>query len=182
MEVQHCRHRILWFKGTRYVQGAKRPTPTQSTCLYYYHDNEASQCVPAVGSSSKRKVFEAPYHGAPQWYVLTSCHKQLTLHTTLFCRCCGFFLGSIIAPPMLRAVSCLLACCLLPVMWHAASCRAASAISGGHWQLTGEFPSGQPSPFPAVPTFHPSSEPEGVPYRLTNPHLLHSRQHHPGPY
>jgi hypothetical protein len=25
-------------------QGAKRPTPTQSTCLYYYHDNEASKC------------------------------------------------------------------------------------------------------------------------------------------
>ena len=23
-----------------------RPTPTQSTCLYYYHDNEASKCVP----------------------------------------------------------------------------------------------------------------------------------------
>jgi hypothetical protein len=25
-------------------QGALRPTPTPSTCLYYYHDNEASQC------------------------------------------------------------------------------------------------------------------------------------------
>jgi hypothetical protein len=24
---------------------AKRPTPTQSTCLYYVHDNEASKCV-----------------------------------------------------------------------------------------------------------------------------------------
>jgi hypothetical protein len=27
------------------MQGAKRPTPTQSTCLYYDHDNEASKCV-----------------------------------------------------------------------------------------------------------------------------------------
>jgi hypothetical protein len=27
------------------TQGAKRPTPTQSTCLYYDHDNEASKCV-----------------------------------------------------------------------------------------------------------------------------------------
>jgi hypothetical protein len=26
------------------TQGAKRPTPTQSTCLYYDHDNEASKC------------------------------------------------------------------------------------------------------------------------------------------
>ncbi len=26
-------------------QGAKRPTPTQSTCLYYDHDNEVSKCV-----------------------------------------------------------------------------------------------------------------------------------------
>ena len=25
--------------------GAKRPTPTQSTCLYYCHGNEASKCV-----------------------------------------------------------------------------------------------------------------------------------------
>ena len=24
-------------------QGAKRPTPTQSTCLYYCHDNEANK-------------------------------------------------------------------------------------------------------------------------------------------
>ncbi len=32
-------------KGFGFVQGAKRPTPTQSTCLYYYHDNEASKCV-----------------------------------------------------------------------------------------------------------------------------------------
>ncbi len=24
---------------------AKRPTPTQSTCIYYYPDNEASKCV-----------------------------------------------------------------------------------------------------------------------------------------
>ena len=29
-------------------QGAKLPTPTQSTCLYYYHDNEASKCVWAM--------------------------------------------------------------------------------------------------------------------------------------
>ncbi len=27
------------------TQGAKRPTPTQSTCLYYDHDSEASKCV-----------------------------------------------------------------------------------------------------------------------------------------
>ena len=27
------------------TQGAKRPTPTQSTCLYYDHDNEASKCA-----------------------------------------------------------------------------------------------------------------------------------------
>ncbi len=27
------------------TQGAKRPTPTQSTCLCYDHDNEASKCV-----------------------------------------------------------------------------------------------------------------------------------------
>ena len=26
------------------TQGAKRPTTTQSTCLYYDHDNEASKC------------------------------------------------------------------------------------------------------------------------------------------
>jgi hypothetical protein len=26
-------------------QGAKRPTPTQLTCLYYCHGNEASKCV-----------------------------------------------------------------------------------------------------------------------------------------
>ena len=32
------------------TQGAKRPTPTQSTCLYYDHDNEASKCVPFAGS------------------------------------------------------------------------------------------------------------------------------------
>jgi hypothetical protein len=25
--------------------GPKRPTPTQSTCLYYDHDNEASKCA-----------------------------------------------------------------------------------------------------------------------------------------
>jgi hypothetical protein len=31
-------------------QGAQRPTPTQSTCLYYYHDHEASKCVePTAG-------------------------------------------------------------------------------------------------------------------------------------
>jgi len=30
------------------TQGAKRPTPTQSTCLYYDHDNEASKCVLAA--------------------------------------------------------------------------------------------------------------------------------------
>ena len=25
--------------------GREAPTPTQSTCLYYDHDNEASKCV-----------------------------------------------------------------------------------------------------------------------------------------
>ena len=32
------------------TQGAKRPTPTQSTCLYYDHDNEASKCVCMIRS------------------------------------------------------------------------------------------------------------------------------------
>jgi hypothetical protein len=36
------------------LQGAKRPTPTQSTCLYYDHDNEASKC-------------EAPEKGHKTW-------------------------------------------------------------------------------------------------------------------
>ncbi len=37
--------------------GAKRPTPTQSTCLYYYHDNEASKCV---RSAYKKTRLAAP--------------------------------------------------------------------------------------------------------------------------
>ncbi len=36
-------------------QGAKRPTPTQSTCLYYDHDNEASKCVLICVGISPRK-------------------------------------------------------------------------------------------------------------------------------
>ena len=31
-------------------QGAWRPTPTQSTCLYYCHGNEASKCVKAAAA------------------------------------------------------------------------------------------------------------------------------------
>ena len=29
--------------------GREAPTPTQSTCLYYDHDNEASKCVEKSG-------------------------------------------------------------------------------------------------------------------------------------
>ncbi len=39
------------------MQGAKRPTPTQSTCLYYDHDNETSKCV--VQSAELARLLDA---------------------------------------------------------------------------------------------------------------------------
>jgi hypothetical protein len=41
-------------------QGAKRPTPTQSTCLYYDHDNEASKCVWQAISKQHQHALNAP--------------------------------------------------------------------------------------------------------------------------
>lgn len=38
------------------TQGAKRPTPTQSTCLYYDHDNEASKCDMLLPKMSRQYV------------------------------------------------------------------------------------------------------------------------------
>jgi hypothetical protein len=38
------------------IEGAKRPTPTQSTCLYYDHDNEASKCVCGLNCSQATKL------------------------------------------------------------------------------------------------------------------------------
>ena len=40
------------------TQGAKRPTPTQSTCLYYDHDNEASKCVRLRKPSGTLAMFD----------------------------------------------------------------------------------------------------------------------------
>ena len=47
-----------------YAQGAQRPTPTQSTCLYYCHDNEASKCVPQVHGIRDERLarIRAPHH------------------------------------------------------------------------------------------------------------------------
>ena len=39
------------------TQGAKRPTPTQSTCLYYDHDNEASKCVVPIPANMVSEFF-----------------------------------------------------------------------------------------------------------------------------
>ncbi len=44
-------------------QGAKRPTPTQSTCLYYDHDNEASKCVWSPGRARRYIYIYYPNRG-----------------------------------------------------------------------------------------------------------------------
>ncbi len=47
-------------------QGEKRPTPTQSTCLYYYHDNEASKCVTIMMEHISFPIFAGYFvSGAP---------------------------------------------------------------------------------------------------------------------
>ncbi len=49
-------HRF-WDKTPQETHMSKRPTPTQSTCLYYCHDNEASKCV----VYDIRVVYDTPY-------------------------------------------------------------------------------------------------------------------------
>jgi hypothetical protein len=55
MRAMELTVRKLWRRSGRARQRWTRstlctsPTPTQSTCLYYYHDNEASKCVQGGG-------------------------------------------------------------------------------------------------------------------------------------
>ena len=69
------------------TQGAKRPTPTQSTCLYYDHDNEASKCVasPWRRGCTMRKItceysFSTRTYGDFQW----NSHRRISTVFSVF--------------------------------------------------------------------------------------------------
>jgi hypothetical protein len=70
---------------TNPIQGAKRPTPTQSTCLYYCRDNEAVKCTLSgysYGCSTRvcpEGLFRQPETFAKlcAWQADKGCHPYL---------------------------------------------------------------------------------------------------------
>ena len=60
------------------TQGAKRPTPTQSTCLYYDHDNEASKCA-GCSSVNTIAVFKDEKWPTPKDGMRNACSTACIL-------------------------------------------------------------------------------------------------------